>query len=101
MEGKVMSRIAIEHWQKQIARLFDPLNVPSRLLRKPDSSVMHRDELSKPSYKARPMTRRQELLFIASAFAVGGVLQMLVLLHLGVILESGLARIVATIWIDR
>ena len=80
MEGKVMSRIATQRWQKQIAR---------------------RDELSKPSHKVRPMTRRQELLFIASAFAVGGVLQMLVLLHLGVILESGLARFVATIWIDH
>jgi hypothetical protein len=58
---------------------------------------MRRNDPTKSSHRARPLTRRQEVLFIASAFVVGVVLQMLVLLHLGSILQSGLAHFIATI----
>jgi len=58
---------------------------------------MRRNDLTKSSHIARPITRIQEVLFIASAFVVGGVLQILVLLHLSVVLETGLASFIAAI----
>lgn len=45
----------------------------------------------------RPLTRSQEVLFIASAFVVGGVLQMLAILYVCGFLESGLLRFIAAI----
>lgn len=39
------------------------------------------------SRRARPLTRIQEVLFVAAAFFVGGLLQMLVILYGGGILE--------------
>ena len=58
---------------------------------------MRRNHPTQTSHKAQLLTRRQEVLFIASAFVVGVVLQLLVLVHLGAILQSGLARFIATI----
>jgi 4-hydroxybenzoate polyprenyltransferase len=37
--------------------------------------------------RARSLTLIQELLFVGTAFVLGGVLQMLVILHIGGILE--------------
>ena len=37
--------------------------------------------------RARPLTRIQEVIFVAAAFVVGGVLQMLVILDISGILE--------------
>jgi hypothetical protein len=34
--------------------------------------------------KARPLTLVQEVLFVATALAIGSVLQMLVILHIGI-----------------
>ena len=39
------------------------------------------------SRRTRPLTRIQEVLFVAAAFLVGGLLQMFVILHMGGILE--------------
>jgi hypothetical protein len=39
------------------------------------------------SRRARPLTRIQEVLFVAAAFFVGGLLQMLAILYIGRILE--------------
>ena len=58
---------------------------------------MRRNHPTQTSHNAQLLTRRQEVLFIASAFVVGVVLQLLVLVHLGAILQSGLARFIATI----
>ena len=35
--------------------------------------------------RARPLTLVQEVLFVATALVLGGVLQMLVILHIGVL----------------
>ena len=37
-----------------------------------------------PVRRSRPLTRVQEVLFISTAFVLGGLLQMLVILHIGV-----------------
>ncbi len=37
--------------------------------------------------RARPLTRIQEVIFVAAAFVVGGVLQIFVILNIGGILE--------------
>ena len=42
----------------------------------------------------RPLTRTQRLLCIASAFGVGGMLQALVFLYMGALLQSGLSNFV-------
>ena len=42
----------------------------------------------------RPITHVQELLFIASAFGVGGMLQALVILYVSAFLQSGLSNFV-------
>jgi len=42
----------------------------------------------------RPLTRTRRLLFIASAFGVGGMLQALVVLYFGALLQSGLSNFV-------
>ena len=42
----------------------------------------------------RPLTRTQRLLWIASAFGVGGMLHALVILYVGAILQSGLSNFV-------
>ncbi len=42
---------------------------------------------STPLRRARPLTRIQEVTFVAAAFVVGGVLQMLVILDISGILE--------------
>jgi hypothetical protein len=40
-----------------------------------------------PSHRSRPLTFVQEILLIATAFVAGGMLQMLVILHIGGILD--------------
>jgi hypothetical protein len=40
-----------------------------------------------PSRRSRPLTFAQEMLLIGTAFAAGGMLQMLVILHVGGILD--------------
>jgi len=34
--------------------------------------------------RSRPLTRVQEVMFVATVLAIGGVLQMLVILHIGI-----------------
>ena len=40
-----------------------------------------------PMRRSRPLTFAQEMLLIATAFVAGGMLQMLVILHIGGILD--------------